>query len=226
MAENLHAGHREKMKKRFLKHGLDSFEPHNVLELLLFYAIPRKDTNVIAHRLIKRFGSISAVMDAPIEELQKVEGVGENAATLIKLIPQLSRLYLEGLNKSNKLLDSADKIGDYLLPKFVGMTVEGVYLLCLDNRGHLLYEGAISSGGTVNASSVTLRTIVEAAIRCQATAVVIAHNHPKGFAIQSEADLAATHEIAKHLKAIGVELKDHIIVAANDYVSLAQSGML
>ncbi len=226
MAESIHAGHREKLKKRFLKHGLNSFEPHNVLELLLFYAIPRKDTNETAHRLLNRFGSISAVMDASVEELKKVDGIGENAAVLLKLIPHLSSLYLDDENSKAVLLNTVEKLGDYILPKFIGMTVEGVYLLCMDNRERLIHSEMISTGGTVNASSVTMRTIVEVAVRCQATKVVIAHNHPKGFAIPSESDVTATHAIAHQLQGIGIELKDHIIVSGNDYVSLAQSGML
>ena len=226
MDNNLHAGHREKLKARFLKSGLDAFEPHNALELLLFYAIPRKDTNELAHRLMKIFGSFSAVLDAPVEQLMEVEGVGKNAAVLLKMIPQLCRLYLDDSNQGSRQLQSSEEFGSYLLPKFVGMTVEGVYLLCMDNRNKILFSQMISTGGTVNASSVTIRTIVEAAVRCQATQVVLAHNHPQGFALPSQQDIASTRAIAQHLQALGIRLTDHIIVAKDDYVSLAQSGLL
>lgn len=226
MGDNLHAGHREKLKARFLKNGLDAFEPHNALELLLFYAIPRRDTNELAHRLMKTFGSFAAVLDAPLEQLMEVEGIGQNTAVLLKMIPQLCRMYLDDSNQGGRQLQTSEEIGGYLMPKFVGMTVEGVYLLCMDNRNKILFSQMISTGGTVNASSVTIRVIVEAAVRCQATQVVLAHNHPQGFALPSQQDIAATRAIAQHLRVLGIQLTDHIITAKNDYVSLAQSGIL
>ena len=117
-------------------------------------------------------------------------------------------------------------IGSYVSARFLGRTEEAVLLVCLDNRGKVLSSNFISTGGTVNASSVTLRTIVEEAVRCGATGIVLGHNHPKGFAIPSAQDLAVTRAIAEQLRAIGVALVDHIIVSRDDFVSMADSGAL
>ena len=121
------------MKNLFLKNGLDYFEPHTVLELLLYYSIPMKDTNPVAHRLLEKFGSFSAVFDAPIEELSKVEGVGKSTAVLIKLIPQLSRRYQEDLDRDKNVIFSYDEAGGYLLKKFIGRQNEVVVLMLLDS---------------------------------------------------------------------------------------------
>lgn len=225
--DELHGGHRERLKHRFDQQGLDGFEPHTVLELLLFYALPRVDTNVIAHRLIGRFGSLSKVLEAPKEELVKVKGVGENAATLIKLIPELSRYYLDEKNNPGIMLDSTTKAGEFVRTKFIGRANEITYLVCLDSKGKVIYSEKIADG-TVTTTSVQIRTIVEVITRVNAVSIILAHNHPAGFALPSSADLAITKRIQEALKALGVELLDHIIVgeAAADYVSLRDSGYL
>ncbi|MBQ3500307.1 MAG: hypothetical protein IJA70_02625, partial [Oscillospiraceae bacterium] len=128
-----HDGHRKRLKARFMKTGLDDFEPHNILELLLFYSVPRKDTNPLAHRLVNRFGSLSGVFDAGPEELMKVDGITENTAVLISMIPQLARKYLEDKSDAVNAISGFDDIGTYLMPKFVGRTVETIMLAALDN---------------------------------------------------------------------------------------------
>lgn len=219
-----HDGHRVRLKRRFLKTGLDDFEPHNVLELLLFYSVPRKDTNPLAHRLIDYFGSLSAVFDAKPEELMQVEGVTENTAALLSMIPQISRRYLEekadSLNAVGGILD----IGTYILPKFVGRNIETVMLLGLDNKNKVISCGIIAEGESSSAQ-ISKRKVVEEAIRSKATRVVLAHNHPMGFAIPSVDDVYMTGEVYSLLKPIGIELMDHIIIAGDDFVSMAASGI-
>ena len=219
-----HDGHRVRLKHRFIKTGLDDFEPHNVLELLLFYSVPRKDTNPLAHNLINYFGSLSAVFDAKPEELLHVEGVTENTAVLLSMIPQISRRYLEekadALNAVGGILD----IGTYILPKFVGRTVETVMMIGLDNKNKAISCGIIAEGESSSAK-VSKRKVMEEAIRSKATRVVLAHNHPLGFAIPSPEDVYMTEEVYSLLKPIGIELMDHIIIAGDDFVSMAASGI-
>lgn len=219
-----HDGHRKRLKARFAKSGLDDFEPHNVLELLLFYSVPRKDTNPIAHRLINRFGSLSGVFDAKPEELMKVEGITENTAVLISMIPQLARKYLEDKSDAMNTIRGFNDIGTYLMPKFVGRTIETVMLAALDNKNKIISCNIIAEGDN-NRANISRRKVMEEAIRVGATRVVLAHNHPRGFAVPSKEDIYLTEEIYSLLKSVGIELVDHIIFAEDDFVSLAASGI-
>ena len=129
----VHDGHRKRLIRRSLEQGLDGFEPHQVLELMLFYAIPRQDTNVLAHRLTEVFGSLKGVFDAPYEQLMEVSGVGENTAALLKLIPQLTRLYFAA-EDSDVIVQSAEAAAALLMPRFIGRRVELVYLISVDAK--------------------------------------------------------------------------------------------
>lgn len=223
--EKLHSGHRERLRNRFLKSGLDGFAPHNILELLLFYSIARADTNELAHRLIKRFGSFSAVLDAPFEELLKIKGVGRNTAVLLKLIPQISRTYNEDKAGARKIISGEKAASEYLIPKFIGRQNEVFYLVCLDTQNRILFSDILFEG-TVDASSVSMRRIVEACVQCGASCVIMAHNHPTGLALPSPEDIHVTRHVNKVLKSMGIRLLDHIIVAGESYLSLADSGVL
>lgn len=224
-ANTPHQGHRDRLKNRFDQDGLQSFEDHNALELLLFYAIPRIDTNEIAHRLITQFGSVSGVFEATKDELMKVKGVGSAAASLIKMIPEYSRLYLDDKSNVGMVMDSMERWGKYLKPKFIGKTKEVTYLICLDSKMKILYSGQIGQG-TVNTVNVNVRTIVEIAMRVGAVYLVLSHNHPKGFALPSHQDLITTAKIRDILKPLGIILIDHIVVSSDDYTSIAASGMV
>lgn len=221
----MHDGHRERLKERFNKEGLDNFEPHNVLELVLFFAIPRRDTNELAHKLIERFGSLAAVFDAPVGELTKVEGIGESAALLIKLFPAVAAKYKADRDANFKIIDSSDAAGAFLTPKFFGKTDELVYLICLDSKRKILYDGIIFEG-SVNSTNISIRKIVEITLRYNATSVIIAHNHPGGIALPSKEDIGSTEKMKSVLNGVGISLIDHIIVADDDYVSFADSGLL
>jgi DNA repair protein RadC len=211
------------MKQRFLTHGLDSFDDHNALELLLFYALPRVDANPIAHELEERFGTLSGVFDAPYEELVKVPGIGENAALLIKLIPQVARRYQISRAKPNSILNSTRKAGDFLLPYFYGERDEVVYMACLDAKCKVLACKLMFRGG-VNSASLNIRKIVETALASNASSVILAHNHTSGIAIPSQEDKDTTGRVRDALRAVEITLADHIVVADNDYVSFADNG--
>lgn len=221
----IHDGHREKKRQQFLQHGLDSFADHEVLELLLFYAIPRKDTNPIAHALMDRFGSLDAVLSAPVEELCRVKGVGESAAALLKLTPQVYRRSRMAAAERERVLNSSQRAGDYLLELFTGETAEVLYELCLDRKGKLLACRRVGEGG-VSSINVDLRKIVENALLTGASGVILSHNHPSGIALPSADDCAATVRVKEALKTVGLVLVDHIVVADGDYVSMADSGQL
>ena len=221
----VHDGHRARKREQFRSHGLDSFADHEVLELLLFYAIPRRDTNPIAHDLINRFGSLEQVLAAPVEELEKVPGMGENAATLLKLIPQITRRARASSVAREKVLDTTERIGAFFVEQFVAETHEIMYQLCLDAKGRLLHCHKVSEGdaGSVN---LNMRKIVENALRSNAVLVALAHNHPSGVAFPSQEDKIATKLAQEALETIGVRLVDHIIVADDDYISLRHEGIL
>lgn len=221
--ENIHEGHRKRMKERFMKSGLDDFAPHNVLELLLFYSIPRGDTNPIAHRLIDAFGSLSGVFDATPEELMKVSGVGESTAILISMIPQMARKYLEDKADAVNIVGGCGDIGAYLLPKFVGRTNEALMMVSIDNKNKVISCSVVAEG-TVDSAKVSRRKVMEEAMKVKATRVILAHNHPRGVAVPSAEDVAMTREIGRLFAQVGIELVDHIIIADDDYVSMAASG--
>lgn len=222
----IHDGHREKMRRRFLSGGLEHFADHEALELLLYYAIPRRDTNPIAHALMDRYGSLSAVLAAPVEDLQKVEGIGENAAVLLKLVPRLcAKARLADAGRQELVLNTAARAGAYLLERFYGERNEVIYQLCLDRKGKLLACKRLGEGSIASAA-LDVRKLVENAILHSASSVVLAHNHPSGIASPSVEDYAATDRARRALETIGVALSDHIIVADGDFVSLAESGYL
>ncbi|MBQ0084160.1 MAG: hypothetical protein KBS52_05285 [Clostridiales bacterium] len=223
MENNLHAGHRAKVRKKFIENGFSkSTPPHEILEMILFYSIPRSDTNEIAHRLIEHFGSLSGVFNASIDELQKVEGMGENSAVLFKLILAAARAYNEDNSDMSSRLCTIEELGTYLISRFAGITEEEFGIVSLGSSGKFLSFDIIEKGD-ISAVGVSTRKVIEVLIKTRANAVVLAHNHPNGLALPSGADLTVTKTIGDALKTIGVHLADHIIVAGGDFVSLAQS---
>lgn len=220
---SVHDGHRERLRNRFLSEGLDGFTDIQVLELLLFYCIPRRDTNELAHRLLKRFGSISQVLETKPEELMTVEGIGQNTAAFLNLIPAAGRFYSVDRISRSKVLTDSDECGQYLLPYFEGRSHETVFLLCLDAKCKVLCCQQVGEGG-VNSAGVPIRRVVETAPAANATTVVLAHNHPSGLALPSHEDIATTRRVALALDAVEISLADHIVVADDDFVSMVQSG--
>jgi len=221
----IHDGHREKMRQRFLKSGLESFADHEALELLLYYAIPRKDTNPIAHALMERYGSLSAVLTAPVEDLKNVAGIGESAAVLLKMAPQIAKKARIADAEKEIILNTVSRVGAYLLERYDGEKHEVLYQLCLDRKGRLLVCKCLNEGG-ISSAEMDVRRLMENAILTQASGVILAHNHPSGIALPSAEDIAATSRAKEALKTIDVELVDHIIVADGDFVSMQRSGYL
>lgn len=222
---SVHEGHRERMRRQMKTSGMDSLSDVQVLEVALYYAIARRDTNEIAHALLRRFGSLSGVLEAPRAELLKIDGVGESAADLLLLFIQMERRHLMDRAGRQTILDTTYKCAQYLMPRFIGEQEEVVYLLCLDAKCKAL-DCSLIHRGAVNMTAISVRKIVKAALDHNATSVVVAHNHPSGLALPGREDRATTLAIKAALDAVDVVLVDHVIVADEDFVSLADDGLL
>lgn len=217
-----HDGHRQRLKTEFLARP-DSFPDHKLLELLLFYANPRSDTNPLAHELLDHFGSLAGILDASPEELQKVKGVGEHAAVLFKAAKELSGRYLTARTQVDDIAQSSRDYYALLQPYFFGARNEQTCLLCMDGKHKVLGIRKLGEGN-VNAVNITIRLIAEAALSLNASAVVLAHNHVSGIAFPSSDDIATTDNLAPFLARMGIELVDHLIFVDDDMVSLRDSG--
>ncbi len=220
-----HSGHRSRMKKKLMQSGFDHMEPHEVLEILLYYAIPQRNTNDIAKNLIDRFGSISAVFDASVDML-KSAGLTEHQALYLTMFPDIARIYLvDKYENQDKIIDY-DNITGFIRDRFIGLEEqENVLLILIDKKGKLVYSGIISQGD-FNSASISIREIVTLAINYAATSAFIAHSHPSGLALPSKADVLVTRDLKKALKLVGIHLLDHFIVADHECVSLAESGLI
>jgi DNA repair protein RadC len=223
--KNNHEGHRKRLKARFQKEGLDGFDDHQVLELLLFYSIPCKDTNNIAHDLMKRYGSLWGVLEADPLDLQKVAGVGENTAVLFSLIPSLARRYKNSKWGEKPIISSSKTAGEYAASLFEGRVYETFYVISLDSQNRVNYADNIFEG-TINEAPVYPRLIVEAALRHQANSIILAHNHPGGSLAASQSDIECTKKIITALESISIKVMDHIIVAGHNYFSFAEKGLI
>lgn len=219
-----HTGHRLRMKERFLKMGLDSFEPHEVLELLLTYSIPRKNTNLIAHKLIDNFGSISAVFDASFEALVSIDGITENSATLIKMIPQVLRFYTSG-GEDFKCLNTIERVRKYFSVAFIGLTKEEFKVCCFDNGLNVISCSTVAKG-TNKSASITARQVAEVAFKADSTNIIIAHNHPDASCSPSDADKVITRKLRSSLKAFDIDILDHIIVGKDGVLSFKEIGLI
>ena len=223
----IHDGHRARMKLQMMEHGLDTMNDHEVLELLLYYAIPRRDTNELAHRLLEHFGSLAGVFEASPRDLQSVPGVGQHAACLLHLIPQVNRRYLisRETRSCGCILSTAADVRDYVQAHLLYERNEVVYAVCLDSSFRVINCRKLSQG-TVNAVDISIRMLIEHVLNCNAVSLLLAHNHPDAPAFPSEADIETTVRIRTALENIGVYLLDHVIIGSDGYLSFSESGLL
>ena len=211
------------MRARFIRSGSDSFADHELLELLLFYAIPRENTNGMAHDLLERFGSIHGVASAQIDELMLVDGIGERAAVLIKLAMTFAkRCSFEELG-SPKKLDSLEKIVQYGKSLFMGSNTETVYLLLFNNALSLIDCRCVAFG-SINEVRPIVRIIAERSITKKASSALILHNHPKGVAEPSDNDLHFSHLVDHELDILGVYLVEHVIIAPDGFFPIMKNS--
>ncbi|MGN0641999.1 MAG: RadC family protein [Huintestinicola sp.] len=221
---NPNEGHRMRMRKKFLASGFEGFAPHEIIEMLLYYTVPRADTNKTAHELINRFGSIAGVFNADVSELEKVSGVSENAAVLFKMIPQIVPVYYSEMNR-NVSYNNTDKLKELFRPYFVGAGSEAFYIACFDNSLRLLKVERISSGSAAF-TSLDMRKIMECIIGTGCNMAAMAHNHPGASPKPSDEDIAVTRKVCQILGSIDVVLMDHIVVGADSSYSMRDCGDL
>ena len=220
-----HAGHRQRMRERFLTQGLAGFADHEVLELMLFYAIPQRNVNPLAHQLIDRFGSLHGVLDASVEELMQVDGVGQNAAALLSLFSHAARRLELSRETELEVMDNRLKAQNHCRKLLSGLKQEHLYAVCLNGQMQIIRDVLIATG-TLSEVPAYPRLVVEAALRHNAHAVVLCHNHPGGQLSPSQADVDSTQAMAHLLAGIGVMLADHLIVCGNQTLSMAATGFL
>lgn len=212
--KNIHAGHRDRMKDRYLTSGADSFATHELLEMLLFYGIQQKDTNGLAHEMINHFGSLEGVMSATPEGLMVIPGIKKHAAVLLSLVSEINRRCETEKMSRRVLLDSQTKVEQYIKPILNMLSVEKLYALFLDN-GMKLIKCVCISEGTVNANNPNVRKLLESALHYNAANVILAHNHPGGLAIPSKEDRVTTRAIDEALRMFDINLVEHFIVAGD-----------
>ncbi|MDY3617875.1 JAB domain-containing protein [Agathobaculum sp.] len=215
----LHDNHRERVFKKFEEYGLDAFEDYQALELLLFYSIPRKDTNETAHRLKNTFGSLSGVFDASYEALLQVEGVGGRTAALVCLLRELAARVEKDrarVQQNSIRLTTPELIGAYFVPQFTGAAEERLLAAYLDNAGRVLRCTTVGVGN-VNRVSLNMRGILESACLLKAAGVALAHNHPGGDVSPSAEDIELTKRVADGLRLADIQLVEHVIVAGDRF---------
>ena len=225
MDKKLHQGHRQRVKKRYLNEGLDAFEDHQVLEMLLFYCIPMKDTNELSHKMIREFGSLAGLFEADPRDICRRCGVSENTAILISAIPSLARRYFKSKWGKKPVLNSSTIAGEYAISLFAGRTYEAFFVICLDSQNGV-NNAVLVHEGTINEAPVYPRIIVETALRHQANSIILAHNQPGGSLQPSREDMEITRRISTALNAISIKVVDHIIVGGDKYMSFAERGLI
>lgn len=220
-----YAGHRQRIKQKYLRSGIDGWYDHEVLEFLLSYAIPRRDTKPLAKTLLSRFSTFAGVLDAPAEDIAAVPGLGMHGALLLKLSRDLAALYHKNQIFKKDLISSPGAAVAYLHTLLKGAAHEEFHAIFLNAANHCISSERIGAG-TVNRSAVYPRTLAERALACHATGVILAHNHPAGTLKPSDEDIKATTAVARALATVDVTLLDHLIVAGNGYFSFKEQGLL
>lgn len=220
-----HDGHRDRMRERIEADGIGSLQPHEVLEYLLYCCVPRKNTNDIAHELLKKFGSFSNVLNAEPERLCEVNGVTKNAALFLCSLPDVFRQYTIDSAKSRSALCGRGKAKEFMRACLFGKPVEQVYVAAVDARDNLIRFEMMSSGSG-NSVDVSVRNVVDFALRTKASGILLAHNHPSGDVSPSENDYIMTRELVWTLDGIGVNMQDHFIFGGGECYSFEEDDQI
>lgn len=220
-----HSGHRDRLRERFVKSGEDSLQDYELLEMLLFSAIPRRDVKPIAKTLLQSFGSIQKVLSSPVSELIKVKGVSENVAVLIKNVNALTKRMLREDIEEKPVLNSWQKLLDYCHVAMAYEMKEQFRVLFLNRKNELIAD-EVQQVGTVDHTPVYPREIVKSALDKGATAIILVHNHPSGDSTPSDSDIEMTNEIIKAAASLGIVVHDHIIISKKGSSSFKSLGLL
>ncbi len=213
------------MRERIRKSGLSSLEEHEILEYLLYAFVPRKDTNEIAHALIDKFGSLAGVLNADEKRLCDVCGMTENASLFLSCLPDVFRAYLDDMDKRKPSLKGRGTARAFMGNRLYGVREEQVLVAGLDAHDNLLDCQKLASGSG-DAVELSVRAVVDFALKCRASSVLVAHNHPSGNPAPSSRDVEMTQELYMTLSSVGVTLQDHLIFCASEYYSFDEQGML
>ena len=219
---NIHKGHREKVKQRYYETGLTNMPDHNILELLLFFGIPQKDTNPLAHELIEKFGSFSGVLEASKTDLQSVKGMTESAACLLTLFLPVYKRYVNDLNKKRRKFKDTKDMANYLRTLYLDTNNERVYAICFDNNDEMIACRVISDGD-IDSSAFDIRKLASIILEVKAKKVVLSHNHPNGSLMPSKGDSTSTKAAYDLLQLLKVQLLDHIIITDTSFFSMIKS---
>jgi DNA repair protein RadC len=219
-------GHRKRLRRRFLKTGGEGFEDYEIMELLLSFCIPRKDTKPLAKRVLSQFGSLPGVLDAPFEDLKQIKGLGEVSAVLIKVTRRLIELYLkEEIFNKEKRLSSPKEVVRYCRASMGGLKDEQFRAIYLNSQNQVIQEVIIQEG-TVDQAVVYPRKILEHALKLKATGVIIVHNHPSGTLQPSRSDIELTRRLKSTAAELGIRILDHLIVTRVGYFSFVENALL
>lgn len=222
---NIHANHRKRVKEKFLKTGLSGFAQHEILELLLFFAIPYSDTNPLAHELIRKFGSLDKVLDADSEQITEIPGVGEHTALLLKLVPALFNEYSKCKTKSFKTLAGFSEAIAFSKLLFAGLATEALSVICLDAKSNIISFKQIATG-SFNKVPVAIRNITNFVLKNNCDRIIVAHNHPQGDAVPSDEDILFTNKLFYSCLLNDIDILDHIIVGKEKAFSFAHERLL
>jgi len=225
MGENLHAGHRQRLKERYRTGGLTALEEHEQLELLLFYAIPRCDTNATAHRLLNVFGSIPAILDAPMAEIERVSGVGKGAGTFFRFLRELYAVYQTKDQDPNPIIKKPVDAAKVLMGLYQDWHTEMVTVLLMNNQNRMIHAGFLNADQP-NWVNVDIRAIVQMAFHYGTDKVILGHNHPSGDVRPSQADIQNSLAMEHNLSRVGITMMDHIILYDREFYSLAEHGVI
>ena len=217
-----HAGHRDRMKDKYLKSGIDNFSDHELLEMLLYYALPQKNTNELAHSLIAEFGSLKGVLEADTDSLMRIDGIKKHTAILLSLVNGINRRTRISENNDCMIFDSLSKVGEYLLNYYSGLSREQVCVMLFNNSMKLIDFVKISEG-SVNSAAIDYRSIATISLTKNASCVILSHNHPNGLAIPSSEDREVTKTVESALSVLGITLLEHIIVGSENYMPSMKS---
>ena len=223
-AVNLHSGHRERTKKQLLEGGFNDTTPsHVLLETLLYFSVPQRDTNPIAHQLLNTFGNIGSVLSAPREELLKIKGITDNTFSLFRIMAEVDRRVMLEENARKDSVTTYDEVGAYLVRQFAGLREENVGILFMKGSGKIVMFDFVGKGDLATVG-INTRRIVELSVKCDAMMAVLCHNHPSGNPLPSPRDIEITKGLISTLNNLGIRLVDHVIVSGHDFVSLAQTS--
>ena len=224
--EHFH-GHRKRLRQRFVKGGFTGFAEHEVIELLLTLAIPRSDVKQQAKALLSRFGSLRGILDAPVVELQSVNGIGGVTAIALHIIREAATLYLQEMTQESEVLSDPERLSDFWRMRIGHLKNEVFAVAYLDSAHRLLRNGVETlQEGTIDRAAVYPRRVVEAALKRQAAALVLAHNHPNGNVEPSELDKMITRAVTLAAETISIRVVDHLIVSASETFSFRKAGLL